>query len=73
MSVLLRQKGAVCWHLSKRIAKEVQAALYKYMGKGGVLMDEVREQVQVQEQEWLHWNDSVQIAGECQVRLNSVS
>lgn len=37
-------------HLAETIAREVQAALRKYKGKGGASMDEVCEQVQMQEQ-----------------------
>ena len=43
----------------KGMAKVVQAVLYLYMGKGGVLFDKVCEQVRCRCKEWLHWNDSV--------------
>ena len=50
-------KGLSVGISKKRIAKEVQAALYKYMGKGGVLFDKVREQFRCRSNKWLHWND----------------
>ena len=62
MFVLFVKAGSCLWtSLKKGMAKDVQAVLYKYMGKGEVLFDKVHDQVRFRSKESLHWNDSVQL------------